>query len=181
MSRRLVRWEMCFRKINLAPRWSRVEIALERMTMQQTDPKGPHEPSLLVIIPLRKPLPLRVGGPCDWLLPNRIWHSCCALAPAIMVHYVRVHILNRLALRFSFFLSGLEEASCQESYWMLPTTTWKGKGILPQLSLWMRTQPWLTPSLQPHERPWGQGPTKLCQDSWPTEITILWDNKCGLF
>lgn len=47
--------------------------------------------------------------------------------------------------------------------WILPTTEWAWKWILPHLNFQMRLQPWLTPWLQPREKSWNRGPTETAR------------------
>lgn len=59
--------------------------------------------------------------------------------------------------------------------WNMQTNTWVSwEGILPQPSLQMRTQPWPTAWLQPHEKHWAR--TQLSHP-WIPDPERLWENK----
>lgn len=80
-----------------------------------------------------------------WWSKLPCWRSPCdkELRPAPIWHLATTEALSPTALKD----------------WILPATVWASKWILPQWSVQMRPQPWLTSWSQPCERPRSRGPS----------------------
>lgn len=97
-------------------------------------------------------LPLDCSRMWNLLLIKRLWQRMSfLLQKPITFCWGTFSLLSFEGIRHHLVRCPMDRAAsgCQSARsWMLRTTTWAWKQIVPLSSLQMRTQPWLTPILQ---------------------------------